>query len=82
MKDMLPMEICPYPRDRRENKRTDVHVKYVEMCILQKLWDSSDSLNGNSCVQKLTFIRSTTLIISGDFFNTLECDHRGKGKGK
>ena len=42
---MLPIKIYPYLSDRRQNKRhTDV--KYVETCNLQKVWDSSDSLNG------------------------------------
>ena len=28
----------------------ETDVKYVETCNLQKVWDSSDSLNGNSCL--------------------------------
>ena len=35
-------------------------------CNLQKVWDSSDSLNGNSC-SLFIFIRSTIPVISGDF---------------
>ena len=60
---------------------TDVHVKYVEMCILQKVWDSSNSLNGNSCLQKLTFIRSTFLIISEDFLTRWNAITVGKRRG-
>ena len=36
------------PERSPRNKRTDV--KYVETCNLQNVWDSSDSLNGNSCL--------------------------------
>ena len=48
IQDMLPMKIYPYLSDRRETNETDV--KYVETCNLQNVWDSSDSLNGNSCL--------------------------------
>ena len=41
----MPMRIFPYLSDRREIKETDV--KYVETCNLQKVCESSDSLNGN-----------------------------------
>ena len=50
------MQIYPYLSDRREINETDV--KYVETCNLQKVWDNSDSLNGNSCLLYLIFIRS------------------------
>ena len=41
----MPMRIFLYLSDRREIKETDV--KYVEKCNLQKVCESSDSLNGN-----------------------------------
>ena len=82
IKDMLLMKIYPYLSDRRGINETDV--KYVETCNLQKVWDSSDSLNGNSCLLYLIFIpRDLQFQWSAEiFFNTMECDHRGKGKGK
>ena len=42
IKDIFPVKIYPY---RREINETDVNYT----CNLQKVWDSSDSLNGNSC---------------------------------
>ena len=45
IKDNLPMKIYPYLSYRREINETDVNCT----CNLQKIWDSSDSLNGNSC---------------------------------
>ena len=45
------MKIYPCPSDHREIIETDV--KYVEKCNLQKVGDSSDSLNGNSCFNLL-----------------------------
>ena len=79
---MLLMKIYPYLSSCRGINETDV--KYVETCNLQKVWDSFDSLNGNSCLPYLIFIllRFTIPVISGDFFNTMECDHRRKGEGK
>ena len=38
------MKIYPYPNYRREIIETDVNYTWN----LQKVWDSSDSLNGNS----------------------------------
>ena len=50
-KDMLLMKIYRYLSDHREIIETDV--KYVETCNLQKVWDSYDSLNGDSCFNLL-----------------------------
>ena len=76
VKDILPMRIYPYLSDRQEVNETDV--KYVEMCIFQKVWDSCDSLNGNSC---LIFIRSTIPVISGDFLTRWNATTVVKGRG-
>ena len=57
------MKIYPYLSYRREINETDVNYT----CNLQKVWDSSDSLNGNSC--SIIFIRSIIPIISGDFLS-------------
>ena len=62
IKFILPMKIYPYLSYRREINETDVNYT----CNLQKVWDSSDSLNGNSC-SLFIFIRSTIPVISGDF---------------
>ena len=51
VRDMLLMKIYPCLSDYREKIETDV--KYVETCNLQKVWNSSDSLNGNSCFNLL-----------------------------
>ena len=48
------------------------------MCIFQKVWDSSDSLNGNSC---LIFIRSTIPMISGDLLTRWNATTMVKGRG-
>ena len=56
------MKIYPYLSYRREIIETDVNYT----CNLQNVWDSSDSLNGNSC-SLFIFIRSTIPVISGDF---------------
>ena len=45
IKDMLRMKIYPYLSYRREINETDVNYT----CNLQKVWDSSNSLNRNSC---------------------------------
>ena len=50
-KDVLLMKIYRYLSDHREIIETDV--KYVETCNLQKVWDSCDSLNGDSCFNLL-----------------------------
>ena len=74
---MLPMKIYPYLSYRREINETDVNYT----CNLQKVWDSSDSLNGNSC----SLFHVYSIYNSNDqwrFFNTMECHHREKGKGK
>ena len=71
------MKIYPYQSYRREINETDVNYT----CNWQKVWYSSDSLNGNGC-SLLIFIRSTIPLISKDFFNTMECDHSEKGEGK
>ena len=41
------MKNYPYLSYRREIDETDVN--NIITCNLQKVWDSSDSLNGNSC---------------------------------
>ena len=56
------MKIYPYLSYRREINELDVDCT----CNLQKVWDSSDSLNGNSC-SLLIFIPSPIPMISGDF---------------
>ena len=65
------MKIYPYLSDRREINETDV--KDVETCNLQKLYGTI-----------LIFIRSTILIISGDFlltrWNTIIVREKGEGK--
>ena len=70
------MRIYLYLSDRGEINETDV--KYVEMCIFQKVWVCSDSLNGNSC---LIFIRSTILMISGDLLTRWNATTVVKGRG-
>ena len=72
------MKIYPYLSDRREIYETVV--KCVETCNLQKVWDSSDSLNGNSC-SLLILIRSTFPVISGDFLTRWDAITVGKGRG-
>ena len=50
-------------------------------CNLQKVWDSSDSLNGLAAHYYSLF----DLYNSSDqrrFFNTMECEHREKGEAK
>ena len=78
------MKIYSYLSYRREMNETDVYYT----CNLQKVWDSSDSLNGNSC-SLFIFIWSTIPGAPPDnsndkwrFFNTMESDNREKGKGK
>ena len=56
------MKIYPYQSYRREIIETEVNYT----CNWQKVWDSSDSLNGNGC-SLLIFIRSTIPVISKDF---------------
>ena len=73
------MKIYPYLSDRREINETDV--KYVETWNLQKVWDGSDSLKGNSCLLFNLYL----IYNSNDerrFLNTMECNHRGRGEGK
>ena len=50
-------------------------------CNLQKVWDSSDSLNGNSC-SLFIFIRSTIPMISGDFLTRWNAITVRKGRDK
>ena len=50
-------------------------------CNLQNVWDSSDSLNGNSC-SLFSFIRSTFPMISGDFLTRRNSMTVRKGRGK
>ena len=77
IKDMLPMKIYPYLSYRREINETDVNYT----CNLQKVWDSSDSLNGNSC-SLFIFIRSTIPMISGDFLTRWNAITMRKGRKK
>ena len=70
------MKIYPYLSYHREINETDVN-----NCNLQKVWDNSESLNGNSCSLSVFLIRSTIPMISADF-NIMECDHLEKGEGK
>ena len=74
---MLPMKIYPYLSYRREINETDVNYT----CNLQKVWDSSDSLNGNSC-SLFIFIRSTIPVISGDFLTRWNAITVRKGREK
>ena len=76
-KDILPMKIYPYLSYRREINETDVNYT----CNLQKVWDSSDSLNGNSC-SLFIFIRSTIPMISGDFLTRWNAITVRKGREK
>ena len=71
------MKIYPYLSYRREINETDVNYT----CNLQKVGDSSDSLNGNSC-SLFIFIRSTIPVISGDFLTRWNAITVGKGRGK
>ena len=75
------MKIYQYLSDRRQNKQHIKYVKYVETCNLQKVWDSSDMLNGISC---FTMIDLNSICNSNDqrrIFNTTERNHRGEGEG-
>ena len=78
---MLLMKMYPYLSSCRGINETDV--KYVETCNLQKVWDSFDSLNGNSCLPYLIFIllRFTIPVISGDFLTRWNAITVGKGRG-
>ena len=71
------MKIYPYLSYRREINETDVNYT----CNLQKVWDSSDSLNGNSC-SLFIFIRSTIPMISGDFLTRWNAITVRKGREK
>ena len=76
-KDILPMKIYPYLSYRREINETDVNYT----CNLQKVWDSSDSLNGNNC-SLFILIRSTIPMMSGDFLTRWNAITVGKGREK
>ena len=71
------MKIYPYQSYRREINETDVNYTYN----WQKVWDSSDSLNGNGC-SLLISIRSTIPVISGDFLTRWNAITVRKGRGK
>ena len=76
-KTFCRLRIYPYLSYRREINETDVNYT----CNLQKVWDSSDSLNGNSC----SLFHLYSIYNSSDqwrFFNTMESDHRTKGREK
>ena len=77
IKDILPMKIYPCLSYRREINETDVN--YTRN--LQNVWDSSDSLNGNSC-SLFIFIRSTIPMISGDFLTRRNSTPVRKGREK
>ena len=67
------------PELSQRNKRNETDVNYT--CNLQKVWDSSDSLNGNSC-SLFIFIRSTIPMISGDFLTWWNAITVRKGREK
>ena len=70
--------IYPYLSYRREINETDVNYTLN----LQKVWDSSDSLNGNSC-SLLIFIRSGyKWMISRDFLTRWNAINVRKGREK
>ena len=71
------MKIYSYLSYRREMNETDVYYT----CNLQKVWDSSDSLNGNSC-SLFIFIWSTIPMISGDFLTLWNAITVRKGREK
>ena len=71
------MKIYRYLSYRQEIFETDVNYA----CNLQKVWDSSDSLNRNSC-SLFIFIPSTIPIISGDFLTRWNAITVGKGRKK
>ena len=71
------MKIYPYLSYRREINETDVNYT----CNLQKVWDSSDSLNGNRS-SLFIFIRSTIPMISGDFLTRWNSIAVRKGREK
>ena len=76
---MLPVKIYPYLSGRSEINETDVNYT----CNWQKVWDSSDSLNGNGC-SLFIIIRSTIPVISGDFltgWNSITV-RKGRKKGQ
>ena len=79
IKYILPRKIYPCLSYRREINETDVNYT----CNLQKVWDSSNSLNRNGC-SLFIFIRSTIPVISGDFltgWNSITV-RRGREKGQ
>ena len=61
------------PRNKRNGRKL--------YCNLQKVWDSSDSLNGNSC-SLFIFIRSIIPMISGDFLTRWNAIIVRKGRNK
>ena len=76
------MKIYPCLSYHREINETNVNYT----CNWQKVWDSSDSLNGNGCTL-LIFIWSTIPLISGDFLSrwnaiTVRSLRKGKEKGQ
>ena len=71
------MKIYPYLSYRREINETDVNYT----CNLQKVWDSSDSLNGNSS-SLFIFIWSTIPKMSGDFLSRWNAITVRKGREK
>ena len=77
IKNVLPMKIYPYLSYRRKINETDINYT----CNLQKVLDSSDSLNGNRC-SLFMFIRSTIPIISADFLTRWNSITVRKGREK
>ena len=74
----MKMKIYQYLSDRREIYETVV--KCVETCNLQKVWDSSDSLNGNSCFAMINLYSICNSNDQQRIFKTTGCNHRGKGE--
>ena len=61
-------------------KINNTGVKYVETCNLQKVCDSSDSLNGNSCFATINLYSFCNSNDQRRIFKMTECNHRGKGE--
>ena len=74
---LIADEDLSIPELSSRNKRNRRKLYYN----LQKVWDSSDSLNGNSC-SLFIFIRSTIPVISGDFLTPWNAIIVRKGRDK
>ena len=74
------MKIYPCLSYHREINETNVNYT----CNWQKVWDSSDSLNGK-WLHTINLYLIYNSIDQWRYFNTMECDHREKsqeGEGK